>query len=151
MDKWIKIITVLVAVIGAFFGIVQYFDTKNQEFEKRIWEERKLLYYEVTDYTSKIAISSNTDTVSNEIKGFWSMYYGRLPIIEDASVYFAMINYGEELKRVVDENIMPYKSKLPRLSFQLALACRTSLQETWEPVKLEDLGELDDNQNVKEH
>jgi hypothetical protein len=146
MEKWITILTVAIAVLGAVFGIVKYFDDKKQEFKKRIWEERKLIYYEIIDYTSKIAISNNINKINKEIEGFWSMYYGRLSILEDASVYFAMIKYGDELKKVENKDLIPFDSNLRNLSFGLAVACRVSLQNTWEPVELEDLGKLDETQ-----
>ena len=141
-------ITAGLAIIGVIIGLIQYADTKNQEFKKRIWEERKSLYFEVIDHTSKIAIADEIEDVSQEVKGFWSMYFGRLSIIEDASVYYAMINYGKELKTVEADKTIPNKSSLKNLSFKLALACRKSLQSTWEPVEFEDLGELDRTQRT---
>ena len=88
VEQAITLVTPALAIVGAIFGISQYADKKNQEFKRRIWEERKALYYEVTDYASAISISDNLESVQDEIIGFWSMYYGRLSIIEDESVYF---------------------------------------------------------------
>ncbi|WP_075343417.1 hypothetical protein [Tenacibaculum agarivorans] len=142
IQEFIKTVTPIIATVVAIFGIIKYFDSKRQEFKKRIWEERKSLYYEITNYTSKIAIANTIDIIHDELKGFWSMYYGRLSIIEDANVYVAMINYGEELKKVEHDKLIPSQSNLKNLSFKLAIACRVSLQNTWEPVKLENLGKL---------
>jgi len=146
IQELIKTITPIIATAVAVFGIIRYFDSKRQEFKKRIWEERRSLYYEITNYTSKIAIANTIDVIHDEVKGFWSMYYGRLSIIEDSNVYEAMINYGNELEKVENNKLIPSKSNLKSLSFKLAVACRVSLQNTWEPVKLENLGKLHETQ-----
>ncbi len=57
-----------------------------------------------------------------------------------------MIKYGDELKKVENKDLIPFDSNLRNLSFGLAVACRVSLQNTWEPVELEDLGKLDETQ-----
>ena len=60
-------------------------------------------------------------------------------MIEDQAVFDAMVNYGEDLSN--QEELGHTPSRLKRLSYFLARACRNSLKETWEPVILDNIKE----------
>jgi len=141
---WGGLATVSVALLTMIIGIYQYASKKDEDFKKVIWEERKKLYMELLDYTSKIAIAgdfNSEDCVANR-KEFWSMYWGRLCVMEDKEVLAAIINYGDKLEQVEQVKVDLEHSDLENLSYLLAEACRNSLIKTWQPVKFENLGHL---------
>ena len=137
IDRIFKVIAILATLTTILIGIFNYADKKESEFRKAFWEKRFEFYEEVTDLAPTIAITKDLDSVKDERQKFWTLYWGKLSMIEDQAVLNAMVNYGDDLYN--QEEFGHTSSGLEQLSYFLARACRNSLKETWEPVTLDDI------------
>jgi hypothetical protein len=152
-------ITALIAGIGFYIGIYQFTEqqkeseknrimelderkqTRELEFRKRFWEEQISLYKRITTTAAKIASSTEDYSIDEkEARNFWIYYWGEASMIEDSNVYNAMLLFGENLNRYL-QNRGEYKDSLSTYSYRLARACRNSLKNTWQPVKIDTLPE----------
>jgi hypothetical protein len=123
--QW-DILIKIVALIGSAAAIYGYFDKKETEFRKPLWDEQLKLYFEATDTVSKIANSPEGPERDNAIRKYWQLSYGSMRIVEDSdNVSNAMVAVGACLVRKCNQ------STLQNLSLDLADACRRSIAETW--------------------
>lgn len=111
--------------------------SKRQEYLQKFWQERLKLYDEVTRAAGQIASSRTPDDARTPIGNFWKLYWGPLSILEDRAVLSAMVAYGEKLKKAEGGEIM-FK-ELQTDAYDLARACRKSLEKTWNPIDLDDI------------
>jgi hypothetical protein len=133
----INTVTMAVGILTAIFAIVQYGLTKRSEFRKRFWEEQLEIYKRTCVAASSIATASAITNVEKERETFWRLYWGELSILESKAVKTAMEAFGTQLRIVEAEKSSP--KSLEDLSYGLARACRTSLEKTWAPVRVDDL------------
>ena len=132
------IIGIIIASSTAIFGIFKYQKTRKEEFEKEFWKKRYDHYERILELTSAIAVADQLNDVKQEIKEFRQYYWGKLAMIENQVVCDAMIDFGLELDRL-EQQTQPDLAPLKIHTYNLARACRKSLQETWEPVPLDDI------------
>jgi hypothetical protein len=133
----INTVTMAVGILTAIFAIVQYGLTKRSEFRKRFWEEQLEIYKRTCIAASAIATADAAESVPEERKTFWRLYWGELSILESKRVKMAMEAFGTQLQLVETGRAGP--NSLVQLSYQLARACRASLETTWAPVRIDDL------------
>jgi hypothetical protein len=107
-------------------------DLRENEFKRTFWETRLSLYTRATSAASRIATAPDPNSAPADVREFWELYYGELALVEDESVAAAMVNFGEELSE-------GNKEALKGRSYDLALSCRDSLMETWNPVDIAKL------------
>ena len=115
IEKFIPIITALIAVIGVWFGVYQYFDQQQKEVEKRkdeekerlqsfeselrrandsrelelrkpFWEKQLELYFAASEAAATISTSSDPVHRRAAEAKFWNLYWGPLAIVEDAGM-----------------------------------------------------------------
>ncbi len=123
--RW-DILIKVVALIGSVAAIYAYFDKKEAEFRKPLWDEQLKLYFEATDIVSKIANLPDGPERNNAIRSYWELSYGSLRVVEDSdNVSQAMVAFGACLVRNCNQ------STLQNLSLDLADACRRSIAQTW--------------------
>jgi hypothetical protein len=153
-ERWIKILGGLGAIFVFCNGIYQYnrtaheatdqqSKTASQEFRKRFWEEQVKVYDEASSSASEIAMSDRVDSpeAGKWRHEFWTLYWGRLSILENLEVKTAMVKYGEELS-LIENQMKQHPGNLKQLSYALARACRRSLKVTWEPVPVDDIPDI---------
>jgi len=153
-DDWLKLSSMAGAVILFISSLLTYYYTKVQEFRKAFWEKQFDLYGRVTRAVSLIAIADDLENVKRERTEFWSLYWGELSTIENATVLSAMVDFGKRLQTLerpgsvqltkIENSEAVQESDgqamdLRLLSCHLAIACRESLDETWKPTQLDDL------------
>ena len=114
--------------------------SKKQEYLQKFWQERLKLYEEVTRAAGQIASSRTPDDARTPIGNFWKLYWGPLSILEDRAVLSAMVAYGEKLKKAEAGKIM--LKELQSDAYDLARACRKSLEKTWNPLDLDDIDDF---------
>ena len=137
IDRVFKIFATIATLATVLVGIINYADKKENEFKKVFWEKRFEFYEEATVLTATIAIAKDLDSVQSERQKFWTLYWGKLSMIEDQDVKDAMVNYGDSLEK--QEKLGHIESNLKNLSYSLARACRNSLKKTWEPYNVDDI------------
>ncbi len=132
LETWIKVLSLLGAVIAFGWGIFQFIATQNAQADTRRIEaskpflERQLkLYTEATQAAAALATSNKADEVAAASKKFWSLYWGELALVEDKRVEAAMVQLGSALEAG------GAGQQLQQHSLALAHACRDSLADSW--------------------
>lgn len=143
VDRWIKILSAIGAVIVFGWGTIQFkashqvqAETRRIEATKPFLERQLTLYTQATQAAATIATSKVPLKVEGATAKFWSLYWGELALVEDTRVAAAMMSLGDKLKGNSSQEALQLGS------LELARACRDSLAESW-GVKL-----WKDRQNV---
>jgi hypothetical protein len=131
-ESWVKVLSLLGAVITFSYGVFQYIRNEQRQAESRRVEatkpflERQLkLYTEATQAAATLATSNDETERTAALKRFWSLYWGELALVEDRKVEVAMVQFGKGLQ---DQGA---SAEIKQLSLQLAHACRDSLAKSW--------------------
>ncbi len=132
LDSWIKILTLIGAVIAFIWGVYQFISNQRSQAETRRIEatrpflDRQLTLYTVaTQVAATISTSSSKEEIDSAKQRFWSLYWGELALVEDKGVEAAMVQLGNALKQgKVGKDVQT-------LSLNLAHACRESLAKSW--------------------
>ena len=132
LDTWVKVLTLVGAVVAFVWGAYQFLATQRTQAETRRIEatrpflERQLkLYTEATQSAATMATSSSKEEVASATQRFWSLFWGELALVEDKRVEAAMVQFG----RALDEG--KTGNELRGVSLELAHACRDSLADSW--------------------
>jgi hypothetical protein len=132
IEQALKTLGVLIAVAGFVWGVYQYFDAREREFETarveatRPFLERQLkLYTEASQTAAVLATSKNETERGKAEKRFWELYWGELALVEDPGVEAAMVRFGRGLQSGAEP------AQLQQLSLNLAGALRDSLARSW--------------------
>lgn len=151
------VFTVLIAVLGVFVSIDQFnkqqehnrlqleeqskrdFATREQESKKNYWEEQNKTYKDAIDAAATIAGADSLESVKEERKKFWRLYWGIMSLVENRSVEGAMKDFGDSLEKWEMTQEKPLG--MERLVYAIAHCGRKSLQNTWSPVDIGDLAE----------
>jgi hypothetical protein len=130
-------LTIVGVIVGGAYSIFQYFDARDREnrtYELQVaaaqLEARKPFFSKHLDLCSEASNAASTITTTNDpknrqaaIENFWRLWDGPLAIVEDNRVAFAMIEFGECLKK------RECKSRLAVLSIQLSHSCRQEISD----------------------
>jgi len=99
-----KVLTTIGVIVGAVWGLMQYFETKNSELEekKRNYEmarfrERKETLYPLCNAAADIVTSKSLKDAQKAIKSFATLYYGEVNIIAEGEVAEAIKTFADEL------------------------------------------------------
>lgn len=132
LETWIKILTMVGAVIAFFWGVFQYLEGQREQTETRRIEatrpflERQLKLYTVaTQVAAALATSTDERDISNAKIRFWALYWGELALVEDKRVEAAMVQFGRALEE------KGAGKDLDSFSLDIAHACRDSLADSW--------------------
>lgn len=121
----------LIAALAFFWGIIQYFRAEKDKRETRRLEAKKpflelqLKLYSDICHTAAVIVSSNLSENSEVERQFYELFWGRMPLVEDAEVESAMIEFEKALTKPRDS------IELQKLSLKLAHSCRNSLSKSW--------------------
>jgi hypothetical protein len=141
-DLAIKGVGGLVALIGAGIALFKYFTEKRKENETaKIESQKSFLTKQQEIYFDLLAVSASIATKTQDIATktqddehrkdavdkFWQLYWGEFPVVADDKVSIAAWNFAEVLK-----NDSSNAARLRDASMDLALACRTSLGQSWD-------------------
>lgn len=132
VETWVKILTLVGAVVAFFWGAYQFLSTqRNQADTRRIEATRPFLdrqlklYTEATQAAATLATSQSEEEITSAKQRFWSLYWGELALVEDKRVEAAMVQLG----RAIEQDMIG--REIQSLSLNLAHACRDSLAESW--------------------
>jgi hypothetical protein len=107
IQKWdliFKSITTLSLIFGAIWGLMEYFDRKDQEFLERqrdyqfmLYKERKETLYPLCNAAADIVSSKSLKDAEKAIKTFETLYFGEVGIIADGEISEAIRSFVESL------------------------------------------------------
>jgi hypothetical protein len=140
IEDFFRLATPVGAIIAFLIGVYHYRDAKAEEFKKEFWEKRYAVYEELSELTSRIANQSDTTSIDSLSEAFWTMYWGKVVLVEDKNVYEAIRDFG----RTLDHVKLPDSTYMLReKSINVSNACRQSLNNTWQPIPLHVVRTLD--------
>ena len=128
------LITVAGVITTVCLGLYQFTKQQESNRKQKYWDEQFTIYNEACETTAAIAVTSTLEESKTDRKKFWSLYWGKMSLIENQDVETAMYNYGVQLE--LCENGKAELSSLQSLSYKVAHSCRDSLKETWSPVNI---------------
>jgi hypothetical protein len=110
---------------------------RDRELSQRFREEQFSLYQKAIDSASTFATRAGTDVsdplVQQALRDFWSLYWGKLAMVESPEVASAMVDFGRGLERcdTINKPDTTCQSCLKFLSLALAHRCRESVSSQW--------------------
>jgi hypothetical protein len=124
--KWDLALKIM-AIFGSALAIYTYFDKKEVEFRKPLWDEQLKLYFDAADTASRVAnLPEGSAERDAAILKFWELYYGPLRVVEDdKNVGSAMFAFGTCVREKCNQTTLQNKS------LDVADACARSIAETW--------------------
>jgi hypothetical protein len=144
LDLAIKGVGGLVAVIGAWTALGKYLREKRKENEtakiesqKPFLTKRQEVYFDLLAVSASIATKAQSASIATKMQDdehrkdaedkFWQLYWGAFPVVADDKVSMAAWKSAEVLKDKSSN-----AARLQDASMDLALACRTSLGQSWD-------------------
>ena len=130
-----KVLTTIGVIVGAIWGLMQYFETKQGEMEERkrnyefaLFKERKETLYPLCNAAADIVSSSSLKDAQTAIKSFEKLYYGELNIIDDGQISDAVKSFADALLEYKNETQdSPPPFDLIAQSGNLGIICKKML------------------------
>lgn len=124
-DQWLKLGGLILTLVGTIIAVLKF----SPDSPKRLSEEQKEFYVETSDVIGKL-ISS--DSIINQVTAseFYSLYNGRMILVEDSIVSRAMRRFKFELddKRNGVENALN-PNKFQKTGIELIETFKNALDE----------------------
>ncbi|MCH7962536.1 MAG: hypothetical protein IH852_01205 [Bacteroidetes bacterium] len=130
----LKFIGVCGLVIASLFALWKYTDNAEKQFKKPYWENKLKIYLEVADVISSIAELNEGPEREKTIQKYWTLYFGKLAVVEDPVVEMLMIGFSNCLDGTSECN----KCELRKRALQTSHAMREALGKSWD-MDLEEL------------
>jgi hypothetical protein len=121
MEKWdfvFKVVTTLTLIFGAIWGLKEYFDKKDRDFQQRLqdyqamrFRERKETLYPLCNAVAEIVTSRSLKEAAIPIKKFETLYFGELGIIDDgeiAKTVYSFVNALNDYKEQSEDSRPPF-------------------------------------------
>jgi hypothetical protein len=132
LETWVKLGTLLVAVVGAGVAVNEYIEARGREIviqtresQKPFLELQLRLYAEASETTAKVATLPDGTEREAMVARFWQLYWGPLSVVESPEIEAAMVRFGEQLER--DPNSPALRTR----AIAIAHAIRDSVKESW--------------------
>ena len=130
-----KVLTTVGVIVGAVWGLMQYFETKRSELDERtrnyefaLFKERKETLYPLCNAAADIVSSTTLKDAQIAIKAFEKLYYGELNIIDDGQISDAVKSFADallEYKNETEDSPPPFD--LVAQSGNLGIICKKML------------------------
>lgn len=135
--QYLPLTTVLVALAGFIFGIIQYKDQqqkdrviREKEFKIKYWEKQLDVYINISQSAARLATLDNAEDREKEYQRFRELYYGNFLMVADEQVARTAKTF---FQNYIDYRNDPRKQVGVQLSSKaLANACRKSLGQSWD-------------------
>jgi hypothetical protein len=161
-DLVIKAVGSLLLLISGWFGVIKYFDDqeiaratakkeredraarqvqedkmREKEFQVRLFEQKMTHYVSICDAAARIAISEKLEDVRDDLRTFYTLYWGKVCMFESKDVELAQLAINGELAKATDPKAVTSK-ELRKLCYNLAHACRKDLDAAFLQPKKEE-------------
>lgn len=145
----------MIAIVGFVWGVYTYQQTAMRTASKPYYDRQLDLYFQTARAAATLATDPRPDEWHKARREFWSLYWGPLSMVEDATPYrpeteseeeprtveAAMVRFGRSLRQIEDSlpagDASPARAQLEQLqrpSLWLAHRLRDSLRGAW-PVQ----------------
>jgi hypothetical protein len=102
-------------------------------FQNSFWKKQLELYVKASSYAAELTqFELNSEKYMEARKGFYTLFWGPMSIVEDLPVKKAMERYSSQLINYENSKSNEDLEKLQQQSFQLARTCRESSIKRWE-------------------
>jgi hypothetical protein len=140
-ELFLKGVGPLLTATGLLIGVWQFNKQQGfndaQEFKRKVWEKRLNAYTDIGNLTAQIATHTHDtlamDSLTNQ---FEQLYWGKMPLIEEAAVEEAMKKFSEELNDF--RNKESDAKRLKKRGYELMKTCQESLHHSWKTLSDED-------------
>ena len=132
LELWLKAISSVIAIIGAFIAVMKYLDerkklneTARTESQKPFHEKQQEVYFDLVNTTAFLSNWADSDQWQANLKHFWILFWGPVPMVANQEVSKRVDDFADTL---TDQ---PNFVDMRNASMNLARACRISLGESW--------------------
>ena len=146
IDQSLVIIGFLLSLFTVLWGMYQYKDTKEKEYQKVFFDERFRIYTEVSETIAKIAtLPLHSEDRNQAIQKYWQLVFGKLNLVIDSETQEAIHKTSKWIVSCVEPKEPADKSLCNAVAgngyaLWFAGAARNSIIETWQ-VPLNQLDE----------
>lgn len=128
VGRFLTLASSLIAAIGFVVGMLQYRDTKAEEFRRRFWEKQLQVYSDFTSTAANIGVATEDSIIQREASKLVRIYNGDLRLIADSAAWIAA---SEFYNRYLEYTQDPRKQeRLIRSSRSTAMAFREALAKS---------------------
>ena len=132
IDVISKLVGIAALVFSALYGVLHYVNDAERESQKPFLDQRLALYLETNETVATITTSNDQKKVQDAKAQFWTLYWGRMAVVENQEVQDAMDSVASCLRRKCTQKEV--RVVLP----PLIKASRTSIRESWQVVISDD-------------
>jgi hypothetical protein len=125
IDAACKVIGIIALGLSALFTAGTYVINTHRAAAKPFLDGRLAIYLETTEATATIATTNNDEQRIQAKARFWSLYWGKIAVVEDEPVQKAMESIAECLRNRCEPK------EVRKLLPGLINACRNSVRESW--------------------
>ena len=136
-DRVLATLSAFAIIVGGLWTLLGYVEAKNKENDLRkqqiaalIFDEKKALYYDLSDSEAEIAACNSYEEVVLAQKHFRKLYVGRAHIISklDTDVNKQKLAFGDRLNKYLKDKpqIMPF-DYFGTASLELVDICKKNL------------------------
>ena len=105
----------------------------RNNFQNVFWQKQLELYTKASSFAAQLTQHEyNSVEYLEARKGFYTLFWGPMSIVEDLPVKKAMENFSNQLKHYERSKSQEDLDELEQTSFRLARACRESSIKRWE-------------------
>jgi hypothetical protein len=129
--------------LNAVESQIEYQREENKQmnlnnFQTSFWEKQLELYVQASSFAAKLTqFELNSEEYLEARKGFYTLFWGAMSIVEDSPVKQAMEEYSSQLVKYEQSGSNDDLKMLQQKSFQLARTCRESSIKRWELEEFE--------------
>ncbi len=132
IDAISKVVGIGAIVFSALYGVLHYVNDAERESQKPFLDQRLAIYLETNETAATITTSNDSKKIQDAKARFWTLYWGRMAVVENREVQDAMDAIASCLRRkCTQKEVRVY---LP----PLIKASRTSIRESWHVVISDD-------------
>jgi hypothetical protein len=107
-------------------------------FQNSFWKKQLELYVQATSFAAELTqYEQDSKEYRMSRKGFYTLFWGPMSIVEDLQVKEAMEGYSDQLINYEQSQSIKDLSVLQQKSFQLARTCRESSIRRWDLKEFE--------------
>lgn len=132
IDALSKLVGIAALVFSALYGVLHYVNDAERESQKPFLDQRLAIYLETNQTLATLTTTNDPKKLRDAKAQFWTLYWGRMAIVENKNVQNTMDKIAACLRRKCSQkDVREFLSPLIQAS-------RTSIRESWKVAISED-------------